>query len=737
MPEDARPIVYISYTWRKDDPDDPDEDPQARALRLADRLRDAGFQIRLDRYFHESLHGFVPPQLRPGDELAPWARWAGEQIREADFVLLVCGPAYAKSLGDSPLGGTLSWGQWHALQDDEKGRLLELQENGKGSLPYTWWDWHFMIRELESNRAQPRKFIPVGFGHHGAVAPYVPDFVKGANYYDLDSDRDFEALVRGMSARLQGRRRLIVVVPGLRDQKANWEPLKARLLQESELDGSEWFYWDHHILRSLGFRRAEPLARELKASIDEKWAGASGYDDVVLIGHSMGGLLVRQAYLVASGYPNGQRSRWHARVSKIVLFAATNRGFDPRRRLGMIGRLAGPLLRRTGAYSWLPFSDFLRGSDFITNMRIVWLRLFRSLEHRPVVVQLLGQHDTMVETLDSADVDQFPGGYQFDVPGANHSNVIRLDHHRDPDRQDARYRLIRDCILHPDRQAEHIRPTGIEPAMERHQVVFVLHGIRDSNNDWVQKARARIRARAPRVEVIAPNQGYLTLLEFLSPTRRRRPSRDLKDAYNECVTRYPDVEFHFLGHSNGTYQLGRALRDVPEMRFGRVVLAGSVLPPDYPWDERFRSGQVVELENHMSLKDLPVGYVCSALRAIGMRDLGTGGFTGFEKTGTGAYRPIAYYDGDHGAPVRPPALNQLVDHVLGLPSDPVDAPDPELEYLPSWRRRISLACSLFAPILVLAALGGLSYLLISSTSGFVTIAAVVAVLVILLALLLY
>jgi hypothetical protein len=350
-----------------------------------------------------------------------------------------------------------------------------------------------------------------------------------------------------------------------------------------------------------------------------------------------------------------------------------------------------------------------------------------------VVVQLLGQHDTTVETLDSADVDQFPGGYQFDVPGADHSSVIRLDRVRDLKRREARYRLIRDCILHPEGQADHIRPTRVEPAEEPHQVVFVLHGIRDTNNDWVQNACDRISARAPKVEVIAPNQGYLTLLEFLSPTRRRRPSRDLKDAYNACVTKYPNVEFHFLGHSNGTYQLGRALRDVPEMRFGRVVLAGSVLPTNYPWDKRFQSGQVKQLENHMSLKDTAVGFVCSALRAIGMRDLGTGGFTGFEKTGTGTYKPLAYYDGDHGAPVQPGSLDRLVDSVLGLPHDPPTG----LTVLPRWRRRVSQACALFAPILVLGALGSLSYLLISYTSALATIAVVVATLAILMILLFY
>ena len=84
----------------------------------------------------------------------------------------------------------------------------------------------------------------------------------------------------------------------------------------------------------------------------------------------------------------------------------------------------------------------------------------------------------------------------------------------------------------------------------------------------------------------------------------------------------------------------------------------------------------------MAIGDIPVGYVCSALRAIGMRDLGTGGFTGFEKAWNVPYTPYAWYDGDHGAAVTPPALNRLVDQVLGLPPDPPDTPAPELKGLP-------------------------------------------------------
>jgi hypothetical protein len=61
-------------------------------------------------------------------------------------------------------------------------------------VPFLWWDWHFIVRELESGEAQPQKFIPVGFGPYNSQ--YIPAFIKGATYCNLDSTKDFEGLLR-------------------------------------------------------------------------------------------------------------------------------------------------------------------------------------------------------------------------------------------------------------------------------------------------------------------------------------------------------------------------------------------------------------------------------------------------------------------------------------------------------------------------------------------------------------
>ena len=62
-----------------------------------------------------------------------------------------------------------------------------------------------MIQDLESSRAERQKFIPVGFGPYALNSQYVPSFIKGETYYNLDSNEDFEGLLRRMRTQFRIR----------------------------------------------------------------------------------------------------------------------------------------------------------------------------------------------------------------------------------------------------------------------------------------------------------------------------------------------------------------------------------------------------------------------------------------------------------------------------------------------------------------------------------------------------
>jgi alpha-beta hydrolase superfamily lysophospholipase len=490
-------------------------------------------------------------------------------------------------------------------------------------------------------------------------------------------------------------RRLVVLVPGLSGRLGPWAELKGRLAQEAGFgpDEAAWLDFDEftHVW-SVGPLAA--LAGRLRARVDAEWAKHDGFEDVVLVGHSMGGLVVRQAYLLAAGaVPGEPASDWGRRVSRIVLFAALNRGVDPSR--APFGAFLAWLARVLPFVPHFRTMDAVRGSDFLTNLRINWVRHFGTLAARgagrpPRVVQLLGDEDGLVSPADSKDVLAFPSGHDLTVPDANHRDLYRLDQARDPE---GRYAILRRAFV------EEFADKPPKPSPVR-RVVFLLHGIRASNVDeWIEGLEQLIKKRDGEHTVVKhPTYGYFTAARFALPSVRRKNIAQFQDWYTEALAEHPTAEFDIIAHSNGTYILGQSLRHTPGMRFENVALAGSVLPTRFPWAAL--KGQVGRVRNDRADRDWPVALLCNALRGLFMRDVGTGGFAGFDG---GATIEVAYYSGDHGEALRPAYQQSLVDFIFG--GDVVKP--PTLVHSPGYYRQLSNAM----PYLALPAAAGAAALL--------------------------
>jgi hypothetical protein len=512
-------------------------------------------------------------------------------------------------------------------------------------------------------------------------------------------------------------RPLLVVVPGLSRNWPAWKPLIDRLSGEPALKDARWLQWEHGIAL-FSTTHPEQLANDLRARIGQEWKAHGPFSKVILIGHSFGGLLVRRAYLLATGADQtGERSPWAAAVSRIVLFAAINRGVNAHLTwrfwlVSWLARMFPPAQRFTRTHCF-------RGSDFIANLRIEWIRHFASLRDKaPVVVQLLGTKDTLVSRDDSIDVEQFPTACYLSIPDADHRTVYRLDLAPDPD---GRYALIREAVLEPQ------PPHGVNRSVPGpSRVVFVLHGIRASNNDtWVKQTVEAIGRRWPDVTAIGSGYGFLSALAFAIPMTRRKNLRWFQDAYTEALALNPLAKFGFVGHSNGTYLFGESLKRLPGMQFEHAVLVGSVLPADYDWNERVLRGQIESLRVDGSCYDWPVGWLCSALRGIGMRDVGTGGFDGFTSFGGPSKREYFWYKGGHSRPLEAHNLAALAEFAV---TGKAPAPS-QIGAEVAWFATMSRVARRVSPLVLAAAVAGLGFLLWSwLTAGLVAIGALVVVL---------
>jgi len=140
------------------------------------------------------------------------------------------------------------------------------------------------------------------------------------------------------------------------------------------------------------------------------------------------------------------------------------------------------------------------------------------------------------------------------------------------------------------------------------RVLVGLHGIRThagwcralyevaSNDDW-------------QVRMDRWNFGYFSVFRFLAPWARTAKVRWFREAYREEVKdkdvalaqgQHPSI----VAHSFGTYILGNALLKYDWLKFNKVILCGSILPQDFPWDKLIARGQVQAVRNEFGVKDI-------------------------------------------------------------------------------------------------------------------------------------
>src|SRR2546430_2764857 len=154
--------------------------------------------------------------------------------------------------------------------------------------------------------------------------------------------------------------------------------------------------WSWFRVNRASRRSATDLARSLCDNIQFEVAHGE-YGDVILLAYSGGGVLARRAFVTAAQWEQDRQYTWHVKTKRIVLLAALNRGSDPRRYRFL--RVARAILSWLGVYRCPFVDDLLRGSDFITNLRLDWMMHFRgTTEARPgpTIVQVRGDDDAVV-----------------------------------------------------------------------------------------------------------------------------------------------------------------------------------------------------------------------------------------------------------------------------------------------------------------------------------------------------
>ena len=426
----------------------------------------------------------------------------------------------------------------------------------------------------------------------------------------------------------------------------------------------------------------ERIAADLVTKIDQldrsrrQQPDSASYQTIILVGHSLGAVMARKVWALAhsttrSGEVDPTLARpWAAKIKRIVLLAATNRGwmvssaFDPFTRLmWTLGSGWGNVCRFILRREPLIFG-FRRGAPFLTTTRLQCLAVSAALRARgaeqPITVQLIGTADDYVAPTDNIDLATGQAFYYLEVTDTTHREIVRLEESASGTSAAAGFRIALTAdveILKKQSVAQEdvfdlfdesvdnydISNLPVENRKVQH-VVFVIHGIRD-RGFWTRRIARRIkeraRARGEYCRSVTSTYGYFPMGPFLLPWVRRAKVEWLLDQYVAAKALYPAAEFAYVGHSNGTYLFTKALDLCPAVRFRRAVFAGSVVQHRYDW-RRFlpdapvgpspgqaKHWQVERIINYVATADWVVAIFPYGLERLRLQDLGGAGHRGF------------------------------------------------------------------------------------------------------------
>jgi pimeloyl-ACP methyl ester carboxylesterase len=371
---------------------------------------------------------------------------------------------------------------------------------------------------------------------------------------------------------------------------------------------------------------------------------------IVLIGHSLGGLLVRRAYLIGLT----EKKDWATQVDRIILLAAPNRGTQATSRspwLWVIDNLArsvnvGGLIR-----------SIQRGAPFIVDLRNDWIKQFNKLENPPLVAQIVGSIDSLVNPSDSIDVTQFRNSLDRQLPNSTHLSIVNKN-------ESGEY--IKEMLL-----AERSNQTKtVEDEESRVIKLLIVHGIRDYGDrfDKIRDATKNIASTEKQLLIAsAPRYKYFSAIEFVNPISRRDKIYEFADLYMEMLATPPTSSpIYFVGHSFGTYLMAKSVERYKSINFERAYFAGSVLKEEYFKEHEFLGNRIGYLRNDIATNDWPVGLLCSGLSNFGFaKDIGTGGFNGFSGIANeNRYEEVRYFDGGHGKALEQANQATIADWLL-------------------------------------------------------------------------
>lgn len=173
---------------------------------------------------------------------------------------------------------------------------------------------------------------------------------------------------------------------------------------------------------------------------------------------------------------------------------------------------------------------------------------------------------------------------------------------------------------------QEVRPEPAPVPEFKVKVIAALHGIRTIAS-WQRTLSDATQAVGWRCPLEVWNYGRFSFLRFLIPKQRETKIRWFRNTYTNFMRdrslpidddNLPSI----VAHSFGTYILGYSLLKYENIKFDKVILCGSILPQEFPWNDILDRGQVTAVLNEFGSNDIwskIVHWVIAGTGASGQR----------------------------------------------------------------------------------------------------------------------
>lgn len=136
-------------------------------------------------------------------------------------------------------------------------------------------------------------------------------------------------------------------------------------------------------------------------------------------------------------------------------------------------------------------------------------------------------------------------------------------------------------------------------------VIVTIHGI-NTFGQWQDRLTSLVAAARPDARVVNYKYGLFSIIRFFIPLARDLVTRKFRAELKSLAAQHPGATFHLVAHSFGTHIAAWGLyrmKKEERPKIGTVILAGSVLKPDFPWSALLEDGSVERVINDCGLDD--------------------------------------------------------------------------------------------------------------------------------------